>query len=205
MEEYLVWGSECQSFPGAVIEPVHDLLQFFRGDGTQVTPLGKVLADPAMGIFGGPAFPGGVRRGEGHTGSQGLGDAFLRGAFGAIIEGQGMDASAHGAQELHGRLTEGLSGAVGERGEPGVAAFAFHPGDQHPVVPVADERIALPVSDPAALIHDRGAGVDADPVFKRPVPDTRSACAVGADNAVSGTRCRPPVDPGTHAGRSIHD
>ena len=205
MEEYLVWGSEGQSFPGAVIESVHDLLQFFRGDGTQVTPLGKVLADQAIGIFVGSAFPGVVGMGEVHTGSQGLGDAFMLGAFGAIIEGQGMDTSAHGAQKLHGRPTEGLSGAVGECGEQGVAAFAFHPGDQHPAVPVADERIAFPVSDPAALIHDRGAGVDADPVFKRPVPGTRSACAVGADNAVSGTRCRLPVDPGTQVGRSIHD
>jgi hypothetical protein len=102
---------------------MHERVQFFRGDGTQVTPLGKVRADPAMGIFGGPAFPGEVWRGEGHTG--GLGDAFLRGACGPVIEGQGMDTSAPGAPELHGRLTEGLSGAVGERGEPGVAALAF--------------------------------------------------------------------------------
>ena len=166
MEEYLIRCFESQPFSGAVIKPAHGLVEFFLSDGTEVAPFGEVLANQAVGIFVGTAFPGVVRMSEIHPGGEGVCDALVLSTFGAVVEREGMDTAPEGTQELHGRLAECLGGALRKRGEQGVAAFAFHPGDQYAPMTVTDKCVTFPVADATALIYDRGTRLDADPVFE---------------------------------------
>jgi hypothetical protein len=55
---------ETKHFSGSIVEAVSDFVEVFLGVDAQVDPLGKILADEAIGVFVGRALPWAVRVAE---------------------------------------------------------------------------------------------------------------------------------------------
>jgi hypothetical protein len=149
-------GFPVQSFPGAVVQTVHDHGEFLIGHGMKRPGLGQVLARQAVGIFVGSPLPGGIGIGEVGCGFEGAIDLAMPGKLQAVVEGQRADASLERAERLHNDIPDRLAGLAGHMGQQTEVGLAFDQTDDGLFVAGADQRIALPVADAATRLETGG-------------------------------------------------
>ena len=84
------------------------------------------------------------------------------------------------AQQFNDRLLHHIGPPTRQRSRQGKAALALDQRDQHPLVALANDGVALPVAQSLAALHNGGAVFDADAVFQRPAPVVAAAIAFAA-------------------------
>lgn len=84
-EEHLIGRFEARAFSGAIVEFVHGLSHLVIGDVAEISALGKVLPDQAVGILVGAALPGGIGVGEVEAGIKYPSDVGMLGELLAVV------------------------------------------------------------------------------------------------------------------------
>jgi hypothetical protein len=164
MTEYFKGRFESKGFSGSVVQAVHDKVQLFVGDLSEVGFFGQVLPDQAVDLFVEPPLAGAVGIGEKDAGAEFFGDGFMAGEFLAVVHGDSMEFVAMGPQFLDQLVADVDGGLSVDPAQDGVLAFAFDGADHGPLVADADEGIGLPVAQAFSGFDNGGAIMDADAV-----------------------------------------
>lgn len=135
--------------------------QLPRAQQRQVGALGQILAQQAVGIFIGAAFPGVVGMSEEDLQAEPAFELGRTGEFTAVVQRQAV--AFRGRQSADG-LPETLGDRLGGTGLDfscdEVAAGAIHTGQDVSLPAFAHEGIALPIAEPVAFISLFGPFVD---------------------------------------------
>ena len=150
---------EVQAFPGARVEAMGDGIQLALGIARQVRALGQVLAQQAVGVLVGPAWPGAVRIGEDELDREPLGQPLVLGPLFSPIIGQGFSQQCGHVPKL---VREPVAGTLRVR--------ARHPCQEDqprgPFHQCPDRRpIAGPLDEVAFPVARYGAGRDLGGAF----------------------------------------
>ena len=84
------------------------------------------------------------------------------------------------AQQFNDRLLHHIGPPARQRSRQGKAALALDQRDQHPLVALADDDVALPVAQALARVYDGRAVFNADAVCQRPAALVPAAVAFAA-------------------------
>ena len=159
---------EAEAFSRTVVETMHGELDIFRGDGFEAHFLGEELADEAIHIFVGAAFPGGIGMSEEEICIELPGDTLMLGKFLSVVGRQRMwrpraicanAGSKRRRQGDHG-IRDRLSGLERHVGNQRVARRALVNRDECLFLSSTDDQVRLPVAKAGTLGHDGGAQID---------------------------------------------
>ncbi len=103
-------GFPVQSFPGAMIQTIHDHRKFLVSHDMKRSGLGQVLAHQAVGIFVASPLPSGIGVSEVGCGFEGMIDLGMPGKLQAVVKGQRADAGLERTERLHNGIPDGLTG-----------------------------------------------------------------------------------------------
>src|ERR1035437_2402643 len=123
-------GFVAEAFSWSVVEAVLCQSYFFVGDFFELAMFGEELAQQAVEIFVGAAFPGGVRMRKVVPQLQFCRDPFMLRELLAIVGGQRMRHMGEGLQSLDDRLAHARRLFAGNACDECVAALAFVDGYQ---------------------------------------------------------------------------
>ena len=101
-----------------------------------------------------------------HLGLQALGDEFMLGELFAVVKGQRLAVGSVGPKQRDDGLRHLRAVARTQLGCQGVARFSLHQRDQHALVPFANDGVALPVANAAALVHNGGTLLNTNTVLQ---------------------------------------
>ena len=130
-----------------------DLLDFLIGEGVEIDVAGQPSSEATVGVLDAALLPGRVRIAKpGGHGAHGSQQAML-GECRIVVESDrlsqgGIDAAEDGEHDRD-RLGGSLAGEPGGKRQAGLSLMQH----EHGPGPLADDEIALPVSDLAATIH----------------------------------------------------
>jgi hypothetical protein len=102
-------GFPVQSFPGSVIQTIHDHRKFFVSHGMKRSGLGQVLAKKAVGILVGSPLPRGIGVSEVGCGFEVMIDLGMPGKPQAVVKGQRADAGFERTERLQNDIPDGLA------------------------------------------------------------------------------------------------
>lgn len=91
MEVGFVGCEVAEAFAGSVIEAFLDRQAEANRDVCEGAPFGEVLADEAVGVFVGAAFPGVMWSSEVEGGAELFFDVFIAVELSAVVRGDGVD------------------------------------------------------------------------------------------------------------------
>jgi len=144
----LGWRFEPERFSGPAVQQAFDFCHRRRVDCREVCPLWAEVPDEAVRILVHAAFPRVIGRGKEDLSVQAVGGVPVAGELFAVVVGDGMDVVAQRVQTMHRGAVSGLGRRTGQFRDGGEQAFAFNMGELRPVVPCADDGVALPVAEP---------------------------------------------------------
>ena len=127
MEVGFVGSEEAEAKTRAVIETLFDCEAVGFSETGKRGAFGSVLADEAVGIFVGAAFPGMVRVGKVEGGTEALFDGFISVELDTVVGGDGVDFE--GTKQLDGALLGEFGGGLLDRADADQSGFALHHGD----------------------------------------------------------------------------
>ncbi len=87
-------------------------------------------------------------------------DGFVSGEFPSVVTGDGMHPAAMGFEQAGHGIADRLRGLALHLTDQHVTGLALDQADNGLFVAAADDGIGLPVTDPAAIIHDGRALFD---------------------------------------------
>jgi len=157
-----MWGFVSEAFSGSVVQPVLGQCDFFVSDLFELAVFWKELAQQAVEIFVGTAFPGGVGMRKVVTQFQFHRDPFMLRKFLSIVGGQGVRHMGKGLQLLDEGCAHARRLFTGNACDQRIAALAFVDGDKGLRVPRADNQIGFPIAVALSAINDGGALIDRD-------------------------------------------
>ncbi len=153
--EDLVGRAVAQRLARAVVQPVLDLAHLLRRDLAEIDALREVLANQAVDVLVPDTFPRMVRSREVESRVQPLGDLPVTGELLAVVRGQGVHPVTVRPQAPQQGLGHRRCGLAAQQLQDRVPGGPVHRGQQGTPVPRADDRVQLPVPDPALLLHHR--------------------------------------------------
>ena len=120
---------EAEAFAWPVVEGIGDGVALELGERGEVRAFRKVLADEAVGVFVGAAFPGVVGSGEVDWDAQLSFDGFVGVEFSAVIGGDGFEPVFVWGEEFDGPFGGVFSGGARQFSDSNLAAEAIDDGD----------------------------------------------------------------------------
>ena len=159
-----VWSAEAETAAWAVIEAGGDGVAVRLGEMAERRALGEILADEAVGVLVGAAFPGLMGSGEVDGSMERLLERLVAVELDSIVRGDGADGMRFVGEEFD-QLGVGVDdGGAGERGEAEKAALALDGGDDAGLA-LAMNGVGLPVAE-AGTRGDHGWSIG-DHAFTR--------------------------------------
>jgi len=155
--EAFFWCSVVQSFAGSGIEFGSNDIAVMLGERIHVNALGDVLADEAIGVFVGSAFPGMVWGGEVELQLQCLLDERIAVKLRSIVGGDGSELIGVAPCNTQRSSIELLHRSGLELADEHVAGLALHQTHDAVLAAFADHGVDLPVAELAASLHARGS------------------------------------------------
>jgi len=184
----LMRGAKAEAKARAMIERGGDGVAAGLGEAGERGALGEVLADEAVGVLVGAAFPGMMRGGEVDFGAESAFEVLVAVELDAVVGREGMDGMGL-MGEQRGQARVGLlDGGPDERAEDGVAALALDSGGNAGLAPAVD-GVRFPVAESTALRDDFRPILDA--AFARE-PAAAILSAVAFAPALAGAAEVPP-------------
>ena len=152
-------SAEAEAAARAVVEVSGDLCALLLGESGEVGAFGEILAEEAIGVFVGAAFPGVVRGGEVEASVQLAGDIFEAMKFGAVVRGEAEDRMGFVFEQEDGPAGGESGSGLGEFADADDTAFAFDDGGDAGLAAAMD-GVQFPVADASAAVHDGGTVLD---------------------------------------------
>ena len=148
-----VGGFEAEAFARAIVEDVGDGGALVLGEGGEVGAFGEVLADQAVSIFVGAAFPGVVRSGEVDRDLEFSFDGFIGVKLSAVVGGDGFEEGFVFSKKFDRALGSVCRGRVRQFSDPDLAAEAVDDGEDACFGRTAD-CIDFPVAQSGPVLDD---------------------------------------------------
>ena len=173
----LVRGEIAEAAARPVVEFGCDVVAVPLGEITEMNALGQILAEEAIGVFVGAAFPGVVRSGEVDLRAECAFQLFIAVELRPVIRSDRSHRMRLGRQELDRAGVGVFDGGTRERANPDQTAFPFNRSNDARLAAAMD-GIDLPVTHASAACYDCG------PVLDHPFAG-KSAAAVVATIALA--------------------
>ena len=117
------------------------------GDGGHGNLFGNVLADQAVEILVGSPFPGVVRGGEVALQREALLELFVSMEFGAVVEGDCLEAGFVLADGLQGGVCNRVCGPRRQLFNDGETGFSLNKSEDAVMAIDADHSVSLPMTE----------------------------------------------------------
>ena len=150
-----VWGFEAEAEARAVIKFFGNDIALLLGERLKRGAFWKILADEAVSIFVGAAFPSMVRGSEVEVGTELLFYIFIAMELSSIIRGDSVDVRAMRAEEFDGALLGVQDGGLRQRSNADEARFTLDDGEERGLIGTV-HGVDFPVVEPGALLDDGG-------------------------------------------------
>lgn len=153
----LVGSEEAEAAPRTVVEQGGNVVAVARSEMSEVGPFGEILAEEAVGVLAGAAFPGVMGQGEVEGEIEGLLDLLVAVELDAVVRSKSTEWMGLGAEEFDDARVGLLDSGAEKRTDAEEAALAFDEGDDAGFAAAVD-RIGLPVTE-ARPAFDAGGTV----------------------------------------------
>ena len=173
-------GLVGKAFFRAWVEQGFDALNILGCEFFEVPAFEKVLADQAVGIFVGAAFPRRVGKGEVGFGFELFCQVGVAGELFAVVEGHRLHCLSEGTEGVEHSLGDGGGFCTVHQGDQGVTTLALHHRHQHTTPEPSYDGIHFPICYSRPFFHDGGTLINHHLIFDpRALLAARSAFAIG--------------------------
>ena len=144
---------EVETLPGPMVQGVDNAAQSLGGDLREVSALGQVLAQEAVGVLVGASLPGMVGMSEVDEQVQPLFQFERTGEFASVVQRQTVAfLSGQSAERSPELLGDRLGGAGVDLSRDNVAAGPIHTGDEVSRASFADDGVAFPIAESRSFV-----------------------------------------------------